>query len=34
LKTVSAAERSIDGNRIRQFTADDLVAFAQASGYR
>jgi transcriptional regulator with XRE-family HTH domain len=27
---VSAAERSIDGNRIRQFTADDLVAFAQA----
>ncbi|MDQ6725463.1 MAG: helix-turn-helix domain-containing protein [Actinomycetota bacterium] len=27
---VSAAERSIDGTRIRQFTADDLVAFAQA----
>jgi len=29
---VSAAERSIDGARIRQFTADDLVAFAQAFG--
>jgi len=29
---VSAAERSIDGTRIRQFTADDLVAFAQAFG--
>jgi len=27
---VSAAERSIDGGRIRQFTADDIVAFAQA----
>lgn len=27
---VSAAERSIDGTRIRQFTADDIVAFAQA----
>ncbi|HEX2275384.1 MAG TPA: helix-turn-helix transcriptional regulator [Acidimicrobiales bacterium] len=27
---VSAAEHSIDGARIRQFTADDLVAFAQA----
>ena len=27
---VSAAERSVDGTRIRQFTADDLVAFAQA----
>jgi transcriptional regulator with XRE-family HTH domain len=26
----SAAERSITGERIRQFTADDLVAFAQA----
>lgn len=29
---VSAAERSIDGTRIRQFTADDIVAFAQAFG--
>ncbi len=28
---VSAAERSVDGNRVRQFSADDLVAFAQAS---
>lgn len=27
---MSAAEHSIDGTRIRQFTADDLVAFAQA----
>jgi hypothetical protein len=27
---VSAAERSVDGARIRQFTADDIVAFAQA----
>lgn len=27
---VSAAERSIDGTRVRQFTADDIVAFAQA----
>ena len=27
---VSSAERSMDGTRIRQFTADDLVAFAQA----
>lgn len=27
---MSAAEHSIDGSRIRQFTADDLVAFAQA----
>ena len=27
---VSTAERSIDGTRIRQFTADDIVAFAQA----
>lgn len=26
----SAAERSIAGNRIRQFTADELMAFAQA----
>jgi hypothetical protein len=25
-----AAERSVDGARIRQFTADDIVAFAQA----
>ncbi len=29
---VSAAERSVDGTRIRQFTADDLVAFAQTYG--
>jgi transcriptional regulator with XRE-family HTH domain len=29
---VSAAERSVDGARIRQFTADDIVAFAQAFG--
>lgn len=29
---VSAAERSVDGTRIRQFTADDIVAFAQAFG--
>lgn len=28
--TFSAAERSIDGNRIRQFTADDLYAFSRA----
>ena len=27
---VSAAERSVEGTRIRQFTADDIVAFAQA----
>ncbi len=27
---VSAAERSVDGTRVRQFTADDIVAFAQA----
>ncbi len=27
---VSAAERSVDGNRVRQFSADDIVAFAQA----
>ncbi len=27
---VSAAERSVDGTRVRQFSADDLVAFAQA----
>jgi hypothetical protein len=27
---VSTAERSVDGARIRQFTADDIVAFAQA----
>ena len=27
---VSAAERSVDGTRIRLFTADDIVAFAQA----
>ena len=26
----SAAERSVDGTRVRQFTADDIVAFAQA----
>lgn len=28
--TYSAAERSVDGARIRQFTADDLVAFSRA----
>ena len=28
--TYSAAERSIDGERIRQFTADDLYAFSAA----
>jgi transcriptional regulator with XRE-family HTH domain len=28
--TVSAAERSFDGNRVRQFDADDLVALASA----
>lgn len=28
--TYSAAERSVDGGRIRQFSADDLVAFARA----
>src|SRR4051812_33998970 len=28
--TYSAAERSVDGQRIRQFTADDLHAFARA----
>lgn len=28
--TWSAAERSVDGKRIRQFTADDLLAFSQA----
>ena len=27
-RVFSAAERSMDGKRIRQFTADDLVAFA------
>lgn len=27
--TFSAAERSIDGRRVRQFTADDIVAFAR-----
>jgi transcriptional regulator with XRE-family HTH domain len=27
---VSAAERSVDGTRVRQFSADDIVAFAQA----
>jgi hypothetical protein len=27
---VSAAERSVDGTRIKQFTADNIVAFAQA----
>lgn len=30
--TYSAAERSVDGTRIRQFTADDLHAFARAFG--
>ena len=28
--TFSAAERSVDGGRVRQFTADDIVAFARA----
>ena len=28
--TWSAAERSVDGKRVRQFTADDLLAFSQA----
>src|SRR5689334_19601190 len=27
--TFSAAERSVDGDRIRQFSADDLVALAR-----
>lgn len=30
--TFSAAERSVDGQRVRQFTADDMIAFAQAFG--
>lgn len=30
--TFSAAERSIDGARIRQFTADDVYAFARTFG--
>jgi len=28
--TFSAAERSVDGSRVRQFTADEIVAFARA----
>ena len=28
--TFSAAERSVDGGRVRQFTADEIVAFARA----
>ena len=28
--TFSAAERSVDGRRVRQFTADDLIAFGRA----
>src|SRR5688572_7523973 len=28
--TYSAAERSVDGQRVRQFTADDLYAFSRA----
>jgi transcriptional regulator with XRE-family HTH domain len=28
----SAAERSYDGKRVRQFTADDIAAFAAAFG--
>lgn len=28
--TFSAAERSVDSNRVRQFTADEIVAFARA----
>ena len=30
--TFSSAERSIDGQRVRQFTADDIVAFARGFG--
>jgi len=28
--TFSAAERSVDGDRVRQFTADEIVAFSRA----
>lgn len=28
----SAAERSVDGDRVRQFTADEIVAFSRAFG--
>jgi transcriptional regulator with XRE-family HTH domain len=31
-KVYSAAERSYDGGRVRQFTADDLMAFSLAFG--
>ena len=30
--TWSSAERSVDGQRVRQFTADDIHAFARAFG--
>ncbi len=30
--TFSAAERSIDGRRVRQFTADEIVAFSRCFG--
>ena len=30
--TFSSAERSIDGQRVRQFTADDIVAFSRGFG--
>lgn len=30
--TFSSAERSIDGRRVRQFTADEIVAFARCFG--
>ncbi len=30
--TFSAAERSVDGQRVRQFTADEIVAFARGFG--
>jgi hypothetical protein len=29
----SSAERSVDGKRVREFTADDIHAFAQAFGF-
>src|SRR5215510_13676228 len=30
--TFSAAERSVDGKRVRQFTADEIVAFSRGFG--
>ena len=30
--TFSSAERSVDGQRVRQFTADDIVAFSRGFG--